>query len=177
MNLVPQQNSSHDSIKDQMPRTGPRVSVIIPTRDRPLMLRDAIKSVKDQTFTDYEIIVVINGPENVRTSKTLQVAAGLIILRIQAAGIATALNAGIGAARGRWVAFLDDDDLWEPNRLEFSAVELRSRIRLVPEAGCPPAEPVQPDTAVATAPPPTALAVTAPAAPAAWPRNARLVGP
>ena len=97
-----------------------KVSVVIPTRDRPEMLGAAIDSVLAQTFTDYEIVVVINGPDNAATPKTseLAIATGCRIVRIERAGIAVALNAGIAAAQGEWIAFLDDDDLWEPNRLE-----------------------------------------------------------
>jgi glycosyltransferase involved in cell wall biosynthesis len=104
------------------PAARPCVSVIIPTRDRPAMLRDAIASVRAQSFTDYEIIVVVNGLDNPHTPQTMEVsaAAGIEVLRIDAAGIAVALNAGIAAARGEWLAFLDDDDRWEPNRLEFA---------------------------------------------------------
>ncbi len=99
----------------------PLVSVIIPTRDRPDMLREAMESVSRQSFTDYEIIVVVNGPDNPLTAKTLQVAAagGGRVIRIERSGIATAFNTGMKAATGEWLAFLDDDDLWEPNKLEF----------------------------------------------------------
>jgi glycosyltransferase involved in cell wall biosynthesis len=99
----------------------PFVSVIIPTRDRPDMLREAINTVRAQTFTNHEIIVVINGPDNPLTPKSLEVAnaAGYRIVRIEQAGIAVALNAGIKAAQGQWLAFLDDDDLWEPNKIEI----------------------------------------------------------
>lgn len=97
-----------------------QVSVVIPTRNRPQMLGAAIESVLAQTFTDYEIVVVINGPDNPSTAQTseIAVATGCRVVRIERAGIAVALNAGIAAARGEWIAFLDDDDLWEPNRLE-----------------------------------------------------------
>lgn len=96
------------------------VSVVIPTRNRPEMLGAAIDSVLAQTFTDYEIVVVINGPDNPSTPQTSEVATltGCRIVRSERAGIAVALNAGIAAARGEWIALLDDDDLWEPNRLE-----------------------------------------------------------
>jgi len=101
---------------------GPLVSVLIPTRDRPDTLQQAIASVKTQTFANYEIIVVINGPDNSLTPKISEIAtaAGCRIVRIEQAGIAVALNSGVKAAQGQWVAFLDDDDLWEPNRLEFA---------------------------------------------------------
>jgi glycosyltransferase involved in cell wall biosynthesis len=98
----------------------PSVSVIIPTRDRPHLLREAIGSVRDQSITDHEIIVVVNGPENPQTASSLEVAnaAGCTVIRIERAGIAVALNAGIKAARGEWLALLDDDDLWAPHKLE-----------------------------------------------------------
>jgi glycosyltransferase involved in cell wall biosynthesis len=97
-----------------------KVSVVIPTRNRPAMLSAAIESVLAQTFTDYEIVVVINGPDNPSTPTTFEAATstGCRIIRVERAGIAVALNAGIAAAQGEWIAFLDDDDLWEPNRLE-----------------------------------------------------------
>jgi glycosyltransferase involved in cell wall biosynthesis len=100
--------------------TEPSVSVIIPTRDRPHLLREAISSVQNQTVTDHEIIVVVNGPENPLTAASLEVAraAGCTAIRIERAGIAVALNAGIEAARSEWVALLDDDDLWAANKLE-----------------------------------------------------------
>jgi len=97
-----------------------KVSVVIPTRNRPAMLSAAIESVLAQTFTDYEIVVVINGPDNPSTPQTFEAATltGCRIVRTERAGIAVALNAGIAAAQGEWIAFLDDDDLWEPSRLE-----------------------------------------------------------
>jgi len=98
----------------------PLVSVVIPTRDRPDMLREAIATARAQTFTDHEIVVVVNGPDNPMTQKSLEVATadGANVVRIERSGIAVALNAGAQAARGEWIAFLDDDDLWEPDKLE-----------------------------------------------------------
>jgi glycosyltransferase involved in cell wall biosynthesis len=102
----------------------PLVSVVIPTRDRPHLLREALASVRAQTFTDYEIVVVVNGPDNPQTPATLEAAnaAGCIVVRVEHPGIGPALNAGVRTARGRWMAFLDDDDLWLPNKL---AVQLK----------------------------------------------------
>ena len=99
----------------------PLVSVVIPTHNRPDMLREAIASVRAQTFTDHEIIVVCNGssPEDLVRYTTIPDIAPIVTNR---KGIGVALNIGIEAARGEWVAFLDDDDLWEPNKL---AVQLQ----------------------------------------------------
>src|SRR5438445_3643958 len=97
-----------------------KVSVVIPTRNRPQMLGAAIESVLAQTFTDAETVVVINGPDNPSRPQAFETATltGCRVIRVERAGIAVALNAGIAAAQGEWIAFLDDDDLWEPNRLE-----------------------------------------------------------
>jgi glycosyltransferase involved in cell wall biosynthesis len=105
-----------------MSGTSPAVSVVIPTYNRPALLREALASVRAQTFTDYEVLVVVNGPETALTRSACAIVeeAGYLPLRIERAGIAVALNAGIKAARGEWIAFLDDDDLWEPGKLDVS---------------------------------------------------------
>jgi glycosyltransferase involved in cell wall biosynthesis len=103
---------------DEKAGMAPTVSVIIPTRNRPQLLAEAIRSVQAQTFTDYEIVLSVNGPENPSTAQILAIGASHRIVRIAQEGLAVALNAGIGIARGEWLAFLDDDDLWEPDRLE-----------------------------------------------------------
>jgi glycosyltransferase involved in cell wall biosynthesis len=103
---------------DEVVIAQPIVSVIIPTRNRPQLLAEAIRSVQAQTVTSYEIILAVNGPTNPKTPQILEIGAGHRVVRVAEEGIAVALNAGIGIARGQWLAFLDDDDLWEPNRLE-----------------------------------------------------------
>jgi len=103
----------------------PLVSVVIPTHNRPDMLREAIGSVRAQTVTDYEIIVVCNGssPQDLAKYAAIPDIAPIVTDR---KGIGSALNIGIQAARGEWVAFLDDDDLWEPNKLEIQLQVARS---------------------------------------------------
>ncbi len=121
---LPDSTTSSDCLGDESPLAGisegPLVSVVIPTRERPDLLREALHSVSAQTFTDYEIVVVVNGPDNPQTPATLEAAhaAHCVVVRVERAGIGPALNAGVAAARGRWIAFLDDDDLWLPNKLE-----------------------------------------------------------
>jgi glycosyltransferase involved in cell wall biosynthesis len=94
------------------------VSVVIPTHNRPDMLREAVASVRAQTFTDYEIIVVCNGSTPEDLAKYVAIP-DIRLLVTNRKGIGLALNIGIEAARGEWVAFLDDDDLWEPNKLKI----------------------------------------------------------
>jgi len=99
---------------------GPRVSVVVPTYNRAGLLRRAIESVLVQTFTDYELIVVDDGS----TDDTEEILRGFSDRRMRVVrsdvnqGAPQARNMGIEAARGEWVAFLDSDDEWLPQRLE-----------------------------------------------------------
>ena len=94
------------------------VSIIIPTFNRAHCVSEAIDSVLAQTFTSYELIVVDDGSTD-RTAEVLERYTGrLKPLAIRHAGPSAARNAGIGAARGDYLAFLDSDDLWMPAKLE-----------------------------------------------------------
>ncbi|TAK11327.1 MAG: glycosyltransferase family 2 protein [Anaerolineae bacterium] len=98
----------------------PAVSVVIPTYGRAALVQEAVASALAQTYTDIEIIVVDDGsPDN--TESVLQSLAGaerIRNIRQANAGPAAARNRGLREARGKWVAFLDDDDLFEPDKLE-----------------------------------------------------------
>jgi glycosyltransferase involved in cell wall biosynthesis len=96
-----------------------RVSVVIPTRNRPELVRRAVESVLAQTYRDFEIIVVIDGPDPATESALRQmVDPRLHVLPLpESLGGSDARNAGIAASSGDWVAFLDDDDEWLPERL------------------------------------------------------------
>ncbi len=111
----------------------PNVSVIIPTYKRAHLVSQAIESVLTQTYTDYEIIVVNDGsPDN-----TKQVLASfgdqITAIHQENLGVAAARNAGIMAASGRYIAFVDDDDVWLPNKLEkqIACLESNPKIGLV----------------------------------------------
>ncbi len=102
----------------------PLVSVIVRTRDRPALLREALASLRAQTFRDFETLVVADGGD--RPPETLLETApgegGLTLLhRSPPHGRARALNAGLDAARGQLIAYLDDDDLFLPDHLETLA--------------------------------------------------------
>jgi glycosyltransferase involved in cell wall biosynthesis len=98
-----------------------RVSAIIPTRNRPELLERAIRSVLAQTFEDFEVIVVIDGPDAVTRPDILRAMSRRIqvVSLAQNVGLAEARNEGIRRARGRWIALLDDDDEWLPEKLGF----------------------------------------------------------
>jgi glycosyltransferase involved in cell wall biosynthesis len=98
-----------------------RVSAIIPTRHRPELLERAIRSVLAQTFEDFEVIVVIDGPDGETRPDMLRAMSRRIqvVSLAKNVGLAEARNEGIRRARGRWVALLDDDDEWLPEKLEL----------------------------------------------------------
>jgi glycosyltransferase involved in cell wall biosynthesis len=103
-----------------VPRPAPTVSVVLPTRNRAAMLLRAIASVVAQTCGDFELIVV----DDASTDDTAARLAGVADPRLRclvndvAGGGPRARNRGIAAARGRFVAFLDDDDEWLPQKLQ-----------------------------------------------------------
>ncbi len=98
----------------------PRVSVIIPTLNRKKLLERALASVFGQTYTDLEVIVVVDGPD----AETISALQDVTDPRLQVVSnpksltAAGARNAGVRLARGEFVAFLDDDDEWLPSKLE-----------------------------------------------------------
>jgi glycosyltransferase involved in cell wall biosynthesis len=98
----------------------PAVSVIVPTHNRPAMLAEALASVRTQTFTDHEIIVISNGetPEHRAGSEAVAARYHCRLLLLEEGNISAARNFGIAAAQGEWIAFLDDDDSWMPAKLE-----------------------------------------------------------
>jgi GT2 family glycosyltransferase len=98
----------------------PEVSVIVRTRDRPRMLAQALRSLANQTLQDFEVIVVNDGGRDV--SVVLEAVSPFLdvrqLIHPVSRGRAAALNAGIAAARGRCLAYLDDDDVVYPTHLE-----------------------------------------------------------
>ncbi len=99
----------------------PIVSIIMPTFNPGASLQRAIKSVIDQTFTGWELIIVDDAStETLDTTLRSYVADKRIhSLRLERnRGPAVARNAGFDLSAGDWIAVLDDDDIWLPNRLE-----------------------------------------------------------
>lgn len=98
----------------------PIISVIIPTHNREDLVQEAINSVLAQTFQDFEIIVVDDGSsDNTRTALKHYISKGLIHYQFQSnSGDSEARNTGIRLAKGKYIAFLDSDDLFLPQKLE-----------------------------------------------------------
>jgi glycosyltransferase involved in cell wall biosynthesis len=105
----------------------PLVSVIIPAYGHDKYVERTLHSVFAQTFTDYEIIVINDGsPDNTDTVLAPYAASGKIRYhRQQNAGVATTRNRGIALSQGQFIALLDDDDLWPPDKLAHQVAALQ----------------------------------------------------
>lgn len=103
------------------------VSVVIPTRNRPELVVKAVASALAQDFENFEVIVVIDG-EDLETQKAVSAICDSRLRTIDLAdnvGGAEARNVGVRAARGEWIAFLDDDDEWLPYKLSRQIIAAR----------------------------------------------------
>ena len=100
----------------------PTISIIMPAYNAEAYIRQAIRSVQEQTFKDWELILI----EDYSTDNTLSLiqdamAADSRLRLIQNPcnlGVSRSRNAGIDQAKGKWIAFLDSDDCWAPEKLE-----------------------------------------------------------
>jgi glycosyltransferase involved in cell wall biosynthesis len=111
----------------------PLVSAVIPTRKRPDLVLNAVRSVLQQSYRNIEVIVVIDGPD----LSTVEALAHLSDKRVRVIGLPTnqggshARNVGVTAAQGDWIAFLDDDDEWLPQKIQVQLdIAQRSRYSL-----------------------------------------------
>ncbi|MGD8894277.1 MAG: glycosyltransferase [Desulfobacterales bacterium] len=95
----------------------PRVSVIIPTYNRGWIIREAIDSVMVQDYRDFELIVVDDGSTDNTPDILDSFRDEIRVLRQENQGVSAARNRGLAAASGRFIAFLDSDDLWLPQKL------------------------------------------------------------
>lgn len=109
-----------------------KVSVIIPSYNSAKTIAETIDSVRQQTINDWELIVVNDGS----TDNTLEIVKAideprLKIISSANGGVARARNLGIGEATGKYLAFLDADDLWVPDKLERQLQALEQTPRAI----------------------------------------------
>ena len=106
------------------------VSVVIPTRDRPGLLAHTLKTVLWQEDVDAEVLVVDDGTGSGTAAVLEQLGDSRVHLLRNSGppGASRARNVGIAAAKGHWIAFLDDDDLWAPGKL-------RAQLAVAEQAG------------------------------------------
>ena len=96
----------------------PLVSVIIPTYNRSAMVMEAVASVLRQTYRPFECIVADDGSSDNTSAELQKDFAGKIrLLRQENRGVSAARNLGIRESRGGYIAFLDSDDVWLPEKL------------------------------------------------------------
>ncbi len=105
------------------------VSVIIPTRNRSAILAQTIGSVLRQRDIQCETVVVDEGSSDDTQAMVSRLAGVRVIRHDVPQGLAAARNRGAAEARGEWLAFLDDDDLWAPDKL-------RLQLDAAKRAGC-----------------------------------------
>ncbi|PZA09314.1 glycosyl transferase [Rhodopseudomonas palustris] len=107
-------------MRDGVPPEQPEVSVIMPVRDGERWVAEAIRSVRDQTFADFELLVIDDGSVDATPAILAEAAAAdprLVILQQRRDGLVAGLNRGLEAARAMLIARLDADDIALPDRL------------------------------------------------------------
>jgi len=105
----------------------PLISVVVPVFNGEKTIKETIESVLKQTFTDFELIVINDGSQDL----TVEVVEKIQDSRIQVysypnAGLAASRNRGIERSTGEYIAFIDADDLWTPDKLEAQFNALKS---------------------------------------------------
>lgn len=110
----------------------PTISVVVPAYNAERTILEAIASVQQQTFSDFELIVIDDG-SNDRTLELLHSVTDerIRIFSYENGGVCVARNHGISHATGEFIAFLDADDLWTPDKLALQLAALQQH----PEAG------------------------------------------
>lgn len=99
----------------------PFFSIVIPTYNRRDLLEKCVNSVLNQTFTDFEIIVIDDGSKDGTGEFIASLETRKINLKYRYHknhGVSFSRNKGIKVAKGKWIAFLDSDDWWKPTKLE-----------------------------------------------------------
>ena len=115
------QSSERQPLESRPSEKRPLVTVVIPTLRRSHLVINAIKSVLSQTLRDIELIVVVDGPDDLVTVDVLEKIEDprfrFMVLPVNMKS-GEARNQGVKAAKAPWIAFLDDDDTWMPEKLE-----------------------------------------------------------
>lgn len=110
----------------------PLITVVIPVYNGEKTVRETIDSVLNQTFQDWELIIINDGS----TDKTLEIIGSIKDERIKVfnypnAGLAASRNRGISLAKGEYISFIDADDLWTPDKLEVQLKALQENPQAV----------------------------------------------
>ena len=115
----------------------PRVSAVIPSCRRPGLAVRAVRSALAQTFQDLEVVVAPACPgDGLAEALAALNDPRLRVLEPLAQGASAARNRGVAAARGAWIAFLDDDDEWLPSKLELQMATAEASAQALPVISC-----------------------------------------
>src|SRR5690554_6433425 len=105
-------------------------SVVIPLYNKELSITNTAQSVLDQTYQNFEIVIINDGSTDSSIKAVEAINDNRIrLIHQENQGVSAARNRGIKEAKYEWIAFLDGDDLWEPNHLE----EITKMMNLYPE--------------------------------------------
>ncbi len=111
----------------------PQISVVIPTFNRATLLKEAINSVVNQTYSNWELIIV----DNYSTDDTDSIVDffqddRILITKLHFSGsVSASRNLGVNLARAEWIAFLDSDDYWAPTKLEEVVSFINSNVDVI----------------------------------------------
>lgn len=127
----PQTPIKVSSLKHLEEDSSPTISVIIPAYNVAPYIAETLRSVFAQTFIDYEVIVINDGsPDTEEFERAIEPFRKRIhYIGQENGGASSARNAGLRAARGKFIAFLDADDLWSPNYLD-------EQLKFISEQNC-----------------------------------------
>lgn len=114
-----------------MPKS-PIVSTVIPVRNCKSYIHECLESILNQSVREIEIIVVDDGSDDFQYFQLTGLDSRIKVVRLDGVGVSAARNAGMRAAAGRYIAFLDADDVWFPGKL---AAQIRY-LEMHSEVGC-----------------------------------------
>jgi len=109
------------------PKPPVSVSIVLPVFNRSQWVCEAVDSVLAQTMRDFELIVVDDGSTDKTPDALGRYGDRIRLLRQQNRGVSAARNRGVRSAGGRWIAFLDSDDLWRAEKLAKQTAFLAGR--------------------------------------------------
>lgn len=107
------------------------LSVVIPVYNGAAFIADTVRAALAQTFRDFEIVIVNDGSRDGTLEQLAQFGDAIKVISIPNGGVSNARNVGIKESSGEYIAFLDADDLWQPEKLERQLEAMRE----YPEAG------------------------------------------
>lgn len=96
----------------------PVISVVIPVRNCRKYIDESVASVLSQSYSDLELIVIDDGSDDDDYTRLLDLDPRVRVARLPGSGVSKARNVGMAMARGKYIAFLDADDVWFPGKLE-----------------------------------------------------------